>query len=537
MNVVDTLLKAHARHRSGDLAGADALCRLAIETAPDDPFGLHLMGVLALHGGRPDEAVAHLRRADAIRRGHLGTLLALAEALARSGDDPGAVDLLTGIVDAHPGHVEAMAALALARLRLGCSGPALATAERACAADPDSVEALLARGTVLSALRQTEAAVHVLRRAASLAPGHARIRLNLANALIDQDDEIAAEHHLRRAIASDPELAEAWASLGFLLAGMDRLEEAIEACDTAIRLRPDFAEAYWNRAFARLRAGHFGSGWEDHEWRRRHPRFRDERGKPDAPEWAGGDLSGLTLMVLATQGLGDTIQMARYLPELAARAGRVVLLCARPLIPLLQTLSIDMIDRDQPMPDCDIWVDQMSLPRLLGTMPDTIPGASGYLFVPSEAAPRAGMRRIGLVCGGNPEHANDGRRSMPPEAMAPLRDLPGADFVSLQLGPAAASLARVLGIEDMSGDLTDLAATARIISGLDLVIAVDTCVAHLAGALGVPVWILLPRAPDWRWLAGRDDSPWYASARLFRQTRPGDWDSVIARVRDALARG
>jgi hypothetical protein len=246
------------------------------------------------------------------------------------------------------------------------------------------------------------------------------------------------------------------------------------------------------------------------------------------------------LLVRAEQGLGDAIQFARFLPELAASWGRVIFACDRRLIPLLHQLPVSLVDREAPLPPFDLWVDQMSLPRVLGTRPEAIPLAGGYLRAPPEraAAWKAKLppgERVGIVWAGNPAHSNDFRRSMRAQLLAPLLAVPGAAFVSLQVGPASGDITQLYGLPDNSAALTDFAETAALVASLDLVIAADTSTAHLAGAMGVPVWIMLPRSPDWRWMTEREDTPWYASMRLFRQLRAGDWEAVIARVALALA--
>lgn len=416
--------------------------------------------------------------------------------------------------------------MGMAWLHLRRPEAAVLAGERAVALAPELAEAWFVLGTALVGVGRGEAGETALRRAVTLAPGHARAWANLGNAEVDQDRYAAAVACLERAVALDAGVAEAWASLGFVLAGMGRLGEAVAACDRAIGLRGDFAEAHWNKSFAHLLAGDFAAGWEEYEWRKRHDRFaRDFLSLPGV-EWAGEDLAGKHLLVQAEQGLGDTIQFARYLPVLAGMAGRVTIACAAPLLGLLRQLPVAVVRRDAALPDYDFWVDQMSLPRLLGTTLANIPAPEGYLR--AEGAARG---KIGLVWAGNPLHSNDRRRSMPVAALAPLVAGREDRFVSLQLGPQRGALA---GVEDLAAALVDFAATAEVVAGLELVIAVDTSTAHLAAALGKPVFLLLPYAPDWRWMCGREDSPWYRSVRIFRQAQAGDWADVVRRVKQVL---
>jgi hypothetical protein len=243
--------------------------------------------------------------------------------------------------------------------------------------------------------------------------------------------------------------------------------------------------------------------------------------------------------VHAEQGLGDTIQFARYLPMIARRGGEVVLACGGPLLPLLARLrGVRVVAKDAALPHYDAWIDQMSLPHIFATRPETIPSAAGYLVADPAVVARwrerlPGRRKIGLAWGGNPAHSNDRRRSLPPSAVERLVALDRASWVNLQVGPRAGEA----GLPDLTPLLTNYAETAALVANLDLVLTVDTSVAHVAGALGVPCWVMLPFAPDWRWMLGRDDTPWYDSLRLFRQPRPGDWDAVIDAVAAALRAG
>ena len=456
--------------------------------------------------------------------------------LLRAGHAAQAAELLAATIPVLPGHGGVRVNLVRALLAAGDAQRTLDAADEALTTAPDQAELHFARGTALNMLRQPLAARKALRRAVALDPSHAPSHLNLGNACADLDDLESAEQHVRAALCCDPLLVEAHASLGFVLTSRGRLAEAIAACDAAITLVPDFVQAHWNLATAALLAGDFALGFAEYEWRKLHDRFRRDFVNLPGPIWTSDDPEGRTILVHAEQGLGDTIQFARYLPLIAARGGRAVLACERPLLPLLANLpGVQVVAKDEPLPRYDAWIDQMSLPHVFATRPDTIPSASGYLRAdPDRVArwaarlPRA--RKVGVTWAGNPAHSNDCRRSLPPEAVSRLLRLGESSVVNLQIGSRASEV----GLPDFTSLLTDYAETAALVANLDLVLTVDTSVAHVAGALGVPCWVMLPFAPDWRWMLGRNDTPWYDSVRLFRQPRTGDWDGVLDAIGDAL---
>ncbi len=505
---LDTLISGLAHHHAGRLVDA---CRLyGIVPAEDShyPLALTYRGLAALAGGDATKAAVCLERASTLRPGHLETLIAYARALLACGRAVEARDAAT----------------------------------RATALAPGSGEGWFLAGTAHRAIGDAQAAIGALRRAIALAPAHASAHLNLGSALADLDRFEQAERHMRRATKLDPALPEAYASLSWLLASTGDLAQAKQASGTAIDLRPDFAQAHWNLSFACLLGGEFEEGWREYEWRKRHDRYSRDFTRLPGPEWRGEALAGRTILVLAEQGLGDAIQFARFLPMLDARGATVRLACAAPLIPLLRAgLGVSAITRrEAPTGKYDVWVDQMSLPGLLGTRLETIPGSIGYLQAdPARAAiwheKLPSGPRIGLVWSGNPRHSNDSRRSIPTACLAALMSILDASFVSLQVGPLSGEITELFGLPDRSADLTDFAETAALVVNLDLVVTVDTSAAHLAGALGVPVWVMLLYAPDWRWMTGSRDSPWYRSMRLFRQTRPGDWTGQLAEVASELS--
>lgn len=453
----DALLRAIGLQQSGKLAEAEAIYRGLVSDRERESQALYPYGLLLLGAGRWQEACAVLGRAASLRPQHDGIRMNLA------------------------------------RARLGARqmASALETADAILAVAPDSAEAHVVRGTALNALGRPEEATAVFERAIALAPGNAAAHLNLGNALADLDRLSDAERWCREAIRLDPALVEGHTSLGFILTSLGRLEEAIAACEAAIRLRPDFAEAHWNQATALLLAGDFQQGFRKYEWRKQHDRFRRDFLDLPGRVWKGEPAAGRTILVHAEQGLGDTIQLARYLPLIAERGAMPVLACDRRLVPLLRELA-PVVAKGQNLPGYDFWIDQMSLPRVFETNPRTIPAAGGYLradaqrmrdlqsLLPEEQA-------IGLVWAGNPAHSNDGRRSLPVEQLARLLGVPGVRFVSLQVGPRSGEAHDLAGVPDLSSALGDYAATAAVVTQLALVITVDTSVAHLAGALGKPV--------------------------------------------------
>jgi len=573
---IQPLLDAVAHQEAGRLAAAAAGYATVLEIEPEQPQALLFAGVLACKTGQTARAVDLLERAVAVRPTHaeaqfafgnalwtaglkprardawagtlrhdcrhVGALLNLARAQEEAGETDDAVETCRQAVEARPEHALPRAALAAALRAAGQLDPALAEADLAVAYDPHLPQAHYQRGTTLKALGQAAKAADALRHAVRLAPDDASSQLNLANTLHDLGDPAAAEHHCRAAIAADPAMAEAHSVLGLLLTQAGQLDAAIAACAEAVRLAPDMAEAHWNMGIALLTDGQLQSGFACYEWRKRHPKFAHEFRTLPTPEWRGGPIAGKRLLILTEQGLGDAIMLARYAAPLAAAGAEVTIACDRKLVPLLRTAAgvSAAVANAHDLPDHDLWVDQMSLPLLCGTTLETIPSPGPYLAADPPIADLWRLRlpdtqnlRVGVAWAGNPLHSNDANRSCPIASLKSLATAPGIDLVSLQVGPRAAE-ASVLRARDMSPLLTDYAQTAGLIDRLDVVVTVDTSVAHLAAAMGKPTFIMLPHCPDWRWLAECGDSPWYASVRLVRQPSPGDWDSVRREVIDRL---
>jgi tetratricopeptide (TPR) repeat protein len=364
--------------------------------------------------------------------------------------------------------------------------------------------------------------------------------LGLAYAAADREPDAIAEY--RAALALKPDHAVAWNNLGLALQSINDIAGATDAFRRAIAIAPAFAHARWNLALVLLLAGHFDEGFAEYDWRLALPELGKGRHVYSGPEWDGGDARGKTLLLYAEQGLGDAVQFARYATLLAARGARVVIACPAALRALLASAPgvAEVVIGDAPLPRYDAHIALLSLPRALRTDLGSIPVEVPYIKVAPQQreavrallAQRGGGLNVGIAWAGNRTHSNDRNRSIPLTTLAPLFSLPGVAWQSLQHGEAAAQLMALPEAQRIVPLATDttLADTAALIAELDLVISVDTSIVHLAGALARPCWVMLPYAPDWRWMLGRDDSPWYPTLRLFRQDEPRAWAGVVERV-------
>jgi Flp pilus assembly protein TadD len=401
-------------------------------------------------------------------------------------------------------------------------------------------------GVILYQRNRLDEALPLLERAAADVPQEPEFHNNLGLALAaaERNDEAIAAY--RRALALKPEHAVAWNNLGLVLQASNRLPEAIAAFREALAHAPDFAQAHWNLALALLVHGEFGEGWREFEWRLSVAELGGRSRAHDTPRWDGVIRAGLVLLVTPEQGLGDALQFIRFATPLARRGVRVVAAVRESLARLVATVHgvAEVVGPDAPLPAHDAHIELLSLPHALAITPADIPADVPYLRADparraraAEALARhAGRLKVGLAWAGSRAYANDRRRSMALAALAPLFALRDVTWFSLQKGDGADETARVpaaAALVPLPADDT-LDSSAALIAELDLVVSVDTSLAHLAGALGKPVWILLPFAPDWRWQLERTDSPWYPTARLFRQPRPGDWGAVVGEVARAL---
>ncbi len=451
-----------------------------------------------------------------------------------------------------PDFSEAWVNLGLVALSQRRPDEALACERAALRLDPESPDAHLNLGMAHFTLGHIVEAENCFRAALRLRPDHPNAMLNLGctRQLLNHVEE--AEALFRRAQHLGVEPSRARSNLALALMEQVRPAEAELCCREALAVRPDAAEARANLALALLMMGRLEEGWREYEWR-----WAVEAATGGAlpvlpqPRWIGQVLAGETVLLYAEQGYGDTLQFCRYAPMVAAAGGRVVLVVPRALRRVMETLegvAEVLSEEDDVLPQFDYHCPLLSLPYAFGTRMETIPAPVGYLRANASpwAAFLGGLQglKVGLVWAGKSRAeqphavAIDRRRSMRLADMAPLLEVPGCSFVSLQLGPPAGQIQALSGaaLHDVSARMTDWAATADLVAGLDLVITVDTAVAHLAGALGRPVWMLSRFDSCWRWFLDREDSPWYPTMRLFRQRRRGDWAEVIERVGEALRR-
>ncbi len=461
----------------------------------------------------------------------------LAVALKKLGRLDEAITACTAAIALRPTYAEAHSNLGNALFETGRIEPAIVAYRRALDLKPDYLAALNNLGTALGKSGQFDEAIAAYESAIKLKPTVAEVHNNLGVALGGVGRLEEAIGAFRRAIQINNSYAEAWANLGAVLSDTGDGESALAACRQAIELRPDLAIAHSNYALILLRLGQYEIGWPEHEWRFKcNPRYRPR--SFSQPRWDGGPLAGRTILLHAEQGWGDTIQFVRYAPLVAERGGRVILECQPELSQLFKGLRgvEQLMVLGDLLPPFDLHCPLLSLPAAMGTTVDSVPAEVPYLKADETAAASWRERlsvsgeklKVGLVWAGRPTHTNDHNRSMRLSHFAPLSGIGNIVFYSLQKGSAAAQSG--LELIDFAAELNDFSDTAALVSGLDLVIAVDTAVAHLAGAMGKPVWVLLPMSADWRWLTNREDSPWYPTMRLFRQRRWGDWDGVVEEV-------
>ncbi len=508
----------------------------ALALAPDAVDTLYNLGNTCHELGHAAEAVRYLEHAVRLRPNVAELQNNLGLAVQDLGRLDEAVECFRKALALRPDAVEILDNLAGALRDKGELDAARACYERALELRPNRVESLIGLGVVWRDQGRLEEAVARYEQALALTPDHAEARNNLAVALVDLGQAQEAVAHYERVLGQQPERAETHSNLGVALQRQGRYAEALACYRRALTLKPEYAQAHLNRAFALLLTGDLDEGWEEYEWRFAVARYDRNF---DQPLWSGERLDEKTILIHAEQGFGDTLQFIRYVPAIAECGGKVLVEVQEPLVRLARTVVgvSRVIAAGDPLPPFDRHCPLLSLPRVFKTNLKKIPNAVPYVSVPAEAMAAWAERidviaglRVGLVWAGTAVGAIDLR------SLQPLWEVAGISWFSLQVGDRSGDFQSLDGlrIADLSPRLTDFAETAAAICQLDLVISVDTSVAHLAGALGRPTWLLLPHTAEWRWLLGRNDSPWYPTARLFRQPDVGDWPALAREVAAAL---
>jgi len=451
-------------------------------------------------------------------------------------------------IDIEPTYAPATINLGAALDAQGRFDEAVAAYRRAIEIDPIAAKAYANLAVALRAIGNVDEAVRAGMRAIEIEPGCAQAYTNLGVALDAQGkaEEAVAAH--RRAIEIDPEFGKAHANLAVALRSIGALDDALAASRRAVELEPSSPEVRFNHAHALLMNGHWEAGFSELRWGKQCRLWADGYPSFEQPEWRGERFDGRTLLLFAEAGLGDTLQFVRYLPMVAERGGSILLQVQPALVPLLRDIrGVTVIPRGEPLPPFDLQLPLMWLPDVFRTTLASVPAEVPYLrFDPVKREEWRNLfgsvsaLKVGVVWAGNPKHKGDRQRSIAAAAVLPRLAISGVQLYSLQKEPRAADrpVLQALGdnVIDLAPRLHDFAETAAAVAALDLIISVDTSVAHLAGALRRPTWVLLPYALDWRWLRDREDTPWYPTMRLFRQDRPQAWAGALARASEELAR-
>ena len=498
-------LAALRLHREGNLAAAERGYRKLLAVLPTHADSLHLLGVIALQAHQPEAALALIQRA-----------------IEQNPRDP--------FYHCNLGNV---------LLELNRREEAEQHYRRALELNPEHPEALENLAGLLRLRKRPEESIDFYQRLAALRPEDAETQMKLGNAFHAAGNIAEAAAAYQRTVELRPDYAEALVNWGITLQALGKPAEAEARYQRAIAQSEENAAAHTNQGLLQLQRGDFAVGWRNYEWRWRMAHFESPIRFFSQPQWRGEALEGKRILLHCEQGLGDCLQFLRYVPMVQAAGGKVILELPAglkriaALLPGLEAVAAF----GEELPAFDWQCPLMSLPLAFQTASETIPAQVPYIRTPAEAKaraaalpwPAAGLR-VGLVWSGSTTHVKNHLRSLALRQLEPLFGLPNVHFYSLQIGAAAGQLEAFPAITDLAPATSDMADTAAQIEQLDLVISVDTSVAHLAGALGRPVWILLSTDPDWRWMLEREDSPWYPTARLFRQREPGNWNEVIERV-------
>jgi len=542
-----TLQEALRLHGEGRLRDAEKLYARALKAAPDNFDALNLLGALKAQSGQMGEALRLLTHAVRINPGVPDALFNLANVLHALKRDADALDCLDKALALKPNDPQTLLNRASALLSMKRPLEALADLDAIIARAPRHPPALISRGVARAELGRHAEALEDFNAAVAIAPGSPSLFYNRGNVLLQLNKPAQALADFDRAVGALPEHKLAWNNRGRALEMLNRHDDAVASFGRAIALDKDYADARFNLALALLALGNLEQGFAEYEWRWKRTGVTDRRRDYRRPLWLGEyPLGHKTILLYAEQGLGDTIQFARYVPLLASTGARVVLEVQPELKALLGKLAgvVSCHARGDTLPAYDVQCPLGSLPLALKTTATNVPAPLPSMAVDEERVAKwrpvieaLPGKRVALAWAGHIHHANDSNRSIALATLEPLLAQSGFSFVSVQhelRDSDEERLARHGTVTHLGGQFADMADTAAVLSLVDLVIAVDTSVVHLAASMGRPTWVLLPFTPDWRWTLSSERSPWYPKARLFRQPAIGDWASVVTALRDAL---
>jgi tetratricopeptide (TPR) repeat protein len=541
---------ARALQALDDMRGARSLYIELLQFDPLNTKALCSLGTLELALNDGENACRRLEKAQTLMPLNAAVCNNLGKAYQLRGLNDQAERQFQRTIELDPEQPEAWFNIAEALVRRGQLDEAVDCFRKAISKQPGMSAAYNNMGNVLRKLKRFPEAIQAFQTVVVQEPQLAEGHFNLGSACLDHDRYDQALRHLGEAVRLKPEYADAWNNLALTCKQMGDLKRARAYLDRALAIDPNLAIAHWNRSFVRLLLCDWLGGWQDFEWRFRIPKGRSlyPHSIP-GPKWDGRPMPNQTLLIHDEQGLGDTLQFVRYLPWVRERCDRVILETRHELMNLLQGLAgvDELIARSTDGPPhvaFDRYIPLMSLPGLFNTTPESVTFTAPYISAPQEKTVLWQERfadhrfKVGLVWAGRPEHANDANRSCSLRLLAMLFALHRIQFIGLQKGPAAQEAVCFHGQENffnLGEELKDFADTAAVIMHLDLVLTVDTSVAHLAGAMGRPVWVMLPYIPDWRWMSGGSCTPWYPTMRLFRQSAPKNWSTVVEEIKSRLS--
>jgi tetratricopeptide (TPR) repeat protein len=520
-------------------------------------------------------AIEDLKKAFLLQQDDLNTLLNLTTSSLFKGDSKAALEFSQKTVFYYPEVARVHECRGMVLVQVGRFGEAVEHFQKAIYLDPRRATVYCSLGTALNAIWRADEALIAFDRAIALDSASWNAYFGKSIVLRVQNRHLEALQACESAVKYAPEYGDLYAQKALILCDLDRYDEAIVCADRAIgltssgplgfnvrglvlmrqgrlveseqafrramELTSSYVDAHFNLSVVLFLQGKFEEAWREHEWRWNRPKYTERAKKFIGPRWEGSDLNGKRILLYREQGLGDSVQFIRYASMVKVRGGHVIFECQPPLVKLLS--GVDGVDEivaeGNNLPDFDLHIPLLSLPLIFNTRPETVPLAQGYINQSFDSAWRRPERFcVGLKWMGNPNQANDARRSIPLEVFRALTNVPEVEFVNLEIDQRAHDEVRRLHlsdrIKDMRPFIRDFADTAGIMQRLDLVISVCTSVTHVAGALGRPVWTLLPFCPDWRWMFKGDTTPWYSSMRLFRQSERRDWAEVIAQVSQEL---